>query len=134
MAVAAPCEPTKRNPSLSIPDNFGWCSGDNRVLRNVPIHDAARANYGPTTYPARRQDHAGGADQHVIADNDPVRVDFRLIDNEPITIADLFRSPDDRAIGRETNMIANDNIALARREMVKTADCALQAKPDGAPA
>ena len=118
--------------SFSITDNLGWRSGDDCVIWNIAIHDAAGTNYSPATNPASRQYYAARTNQHVIANNDPVRMDLRLIDDELIAIADLFRSANDSAIRCEANMITNDNIALARREMIETADCTLQAKTDSA--
>jgi hypothetical protein len=130
MANSPPRQLTRCNSSFSIPDYLGWRSGDNCVFWNISIHDTTRANYGPTTNPAGWQDHATCTDQHIVADNDPVRMNLRLINDELAAISDLFRSANDSAIWREANIITNDNIALARREMIETANCALQSKTD----
>jgi len=118
--------------SFSITDNLGWRSGDDCVIWNIAIHDAAGTNYSPATNLTCRQYHATCANQHVVADNDPVGVDLRLIDDKLAAIADLFRTANDGAIGCEANVVANNNIALARREMIETANCALQSKTDSA--
>jgi hypothetical protein len=123
---------TKCNLSFPIPDYLGWRSGDDRVFWNIAIHDAAGTNYCPATNLTCRQYHTTRANHYVVADNDSVWTYLRLINNELIAIADLFRSANDSAIRCEANMITNDNIALARREMIETADCTLQAKTDSA--
>ena len=118
--------------SFSISDNLGRRSRDDCVLGNFSAYNAACANYSPAPNTACGQYYAACSNQYVVANNDPVGMNLRLIDDKFTAIADLFCSANDSAIGCETNMVTNDNIALARREMVETANCAPRSKTDSA--